>query len=434
MNQDNTIYIRLSLYEKMNLLLDIGQFMMESGSNSRRIIQYMLYTADYLQISAERIRIHVTYSTIMLNINTDTAPLTMFRKCQHRYIDMTTLLRLTYLQRRALTCRFPFIYFRNALRTITEKRFTPLYAAPFRLIGAAVACAAFCFLFGGDGWAAAFTACAAAIGWSVQHTVLRFQLNPYVSTVLTAFVATVMAYLSALTSYSMTPYLPMIACTLFLIPGMPLINAIDDLLNDFFTAGMARATHTALLILSITFGITAAITLCPLPHFAEIRTLPTALHGVQALAAGVAALGFAVNFNIPKRFAGGIFIVAAVAMELRNILFIDAGWSTAAASFAGACGVSIAYYILARRLHTPSFVIVTPALIPLVPGVLLYQLLFSVIHIHTLPLEELLPAVQNGVTALFILLGIAIGAAAPDALGDRLFPSRYPSAGSSASK
>ena len=33
-----------------------------------------------------------------------------------------------------------------------------------------------------------------------------------------------------------TPWHPLIACSLFIVPGIPLINAIDDLVDNYITA------------------------------------------------------------------------------------------------------------------------------------------------------------------------------------------------------
>ena len=72
-------------------------------------------------------------------------------------------------------------------------------------------------------------------------------------------------------------------------------------------------------------------------------------------------------------------------------------------------------------LHTPSLVLIVPAVIPLVPGVLIYRFLFAIINIRQIKLDELLSAIQSGVDALLIILAIAIGAAAPNIFASRSF-------------
>ena len=91
---------------------------------------------------------------------------------------------------------------------------------------------------------------------------------------------------------------------------------------------------------------------------------------------------------------------------------------------AGATLVSLSAMKAVHWLHTPSLVLVVPAVIPLVPGVLIYRFLFAVINIRRISVDDLLLAVQSGVDAALIILGIAIGAAAPNIFAKRSFEQR----------
>ena len=53
----------------MQLILDIGQLMMENGASSKRVVRDMLRAAAYLGIYWENVQIHITYSTIMINVD-----------------------------------------------------------------------------------------------------------------------------------------------------------------------------------------------------------------------------------------------------------------------------------------------------------------------------------------------------------------------------
>ena len=62
---------------------------------------------------------------------------------------------------------------------------------------------------------------------------------------------------------------------------------------------------------------------------------------------------------------------------------------------------------------------VVPAVIPLVPGVMIYYSLFALININRLSIADLLGAIQTGVSAFLVILAIAIGAAAPAIFANR---------------
>jgi hypothetical protein len=64
---------------------------------------------------------------------------------------------------------------------------------------------------------------------------------------------------SLISKFARASVYPVIACSLFIVPGIPLINAVDDLLNNFIIGGTGRAMNALLIIGSMTFGIIVAI-------------------------------------------------------------------------------------------------------------------------------------------------------------------------------
>ena len=88
----------------------------------------------------------------------------------------------------------------------------------------------------------------------------------------------------------------------------------------------------------------------------------------------------------------------------------------ASASFLGAALLSVFYFALSRYFHAPVFVVTIPAIIPLIPGVLLYRFLFAIIDIGQIDLMELLTAFKTGVEAMLIILGLSLGATLSDAI------------------
>ena len=129
-------------------------------------------------------------------------------------------------------------------------------------------------------------------------------------------------------------------------------------------------------------------------------------------------------FDLPPRllFAAGMGGILCVCT--RNFFIFNLGLSPETGAFAGATLVSVISIKAVHWLHTPTQVLIFPAVIPLVPGVLIYRLLFAIINIRTLSFDQLLSAVQSGVDAALIILGIAIGAAMPGIFAERKFNRR----------
>ena len=120
-------------------------------------------------------------------------------------------------------------------------------------------------------------------------------------------------------------WLPVVACALTLIPGVPLINCVDDFLSNYLNSGMTRFTQTILVMTAMTFGLSAVAVMTSVPNFTGVRIAPESLYIAQALAAAMAAAGFCVMFNIPKRYIPLACLGAIITVDMRNILMVDFG-------------------------------------------------------------------------------------------------------------
>ena len=397
---------------KMNLLLDTGQLLMESGADTKRIVRDMIRAAAYMGIPWEKIRMHMTYTTIMLNIGDEDHSYTNFRKCRNHGINMSAILAVSELSWRAMEQKYVLEAYAAELAIIkgTVRHYSPLITS----LGAGFACGGFCKLFGCD-WIAFFlTALCACLGFWVRRICNEWGINGYASIAISAFAATFAAFFTHYLPGSSTPWHPMIACTLFIVPGIPLINSVDDLVNNYIISGSTRAINTILIVCAMTFGIVCAIRLCNVYDFTTLNIVPDSIYLSHAIAAAVAAMGFSIIFNIPPRLLPVAGVGAIISVCLRNVFSLELGMSQIAGSFIGATAVSIIGLKAAGWLRAPLHVIAIPSVIPMIPGVLMYRLLFAVINIATLDLTGLLIAIQNGIQAALIIIGIALGATIPD--------------------
>ena len=136
------------------------------------------------------------------------------------------------------------------------------------------------------------------------------------------------------------------------------------------------------------------------------------------------AIGFSILFNLPPRllFAAGMGGVISVCT--RNFCVFNLGWSAFVGTFIGATFVSVISLYAIHWFHAPTHVLTVPSVIPLIPGVLVYRMLFAIINIRDIPNDILIQAIQAGVDATLIIFGIAIGAAAPSIFANQRFERR----------
>ena len=404
--------------QKIDLILKVGQLLMENGASADRTVRDLKRVAAFMGIPEEKFHLHIMYTTLMLNISDEEKSYTKFKKCEKHVVDMRIISAISKLTWRALRDHYTLEEFRGNLKEISSR---PRYYALWQnILAIGIADAAYCILFGGDYYAAFYTAISSMLGKFMQVQSEKIGVNHYVSVGFAAIVATVTAYFTHFLPTE-TPWHPIIACALFLVPGVPIINGLTDLLNTFLICGAARFIRMYMILSAMAFGIVFAISIFPVPDFTNLRMLPGEDYFSFAIFAAIGAMGFSILFNLPPRLLYAVGIGGALAVCTRNFLVFSLGCSSAFGTLIGATLVSVIAVKAMHWLHTPMQVLIVPAMIPLVPGVLIYRFLYAGISIKTMTLDQLLLAIQSGVDASQIILAIAIGAAMPNIFASRRF-------------
>ena len=406
---------------KLHLLLHTGQLLMENGADSDRTVRDMMRAAAYMGIPKDQIHQHVMYTTLMLNVNDDEHTYTEFRKCHKHGVNMTTLTAISKLTWRALEKDYTLAEYERQLQHIEQAG--PVYAPWQMALGAGVACGGFCMLFGGSWLDFLMTAICAWIGFWVRRCCMIWGFHPYARIAIAAFCATMAAWSMQFVTGSIAWY-PIIACTLFMVPGIPLINAIDDLLNNFIVSGMTRAMNTLLIVGAMTFGIAIAVRTGGISDFTTVGLQPGNFYLSLMAAAAIASMGFSVIFNLPRRLLPLIGLGGIIAVTTRNIFVMELGFSQAAGSCLGAGVVGVLALKVVHIVHVPNIILTIPSAIPMVPGVLLYRLLFAMLNIQTVSAEQLMVGLRSGVTAIIVIIAIAIGVTIPSIFMERFIAKR----------
>ena len=117
---------------------------------------------------------------------------------------------------------------------------------------------------------------------------------------------------------------------------------------------------------------------------------------LDGIFAAIAAIGFAVISNPPRKAALGLIP------------------STLCASFT--IGLFSIYF--ARLIHCPAEVFSFPSLLPMIPGMYAYKTILALIRFMRTEDEEILPNLiveifRNGLTTAFVLAVLAIGVSLP---------------------
>ncbi len=424
-----------SVRRRLDLLLKTGKLLVESSADTSRILRNMKRTAAYLGLTEDKLHIHITYGMLMVNFSDEEHSFSKFQRCVHHGINMAAISALSKLSWTAIREDYSLGKYEEELEKIANRKrnYTPWQVAT----AAGFACGGFCVQFGCD-WTAFFYASIAAIlGFRLRMYLNSLGSNGYANIAVAAFVSTILAWLSAYLSmplvanvlpewlatalHSSTPWHPLMACALFIVPGVPLINFVSDMLDSHFTMGLNRALNTLLMVVAMSFGIALAIKVCGIDNFVkDLSMTPHNNYLSYAVAAAISAIGFSTIFNIPYRLLPVVAIGGIIAVCSRNYanlgpsnhnIGLDLG--PIIGSLIGSSLISVICIKAVHIFHVPHHVLSIPSVIPMVPGVLMYRALFGLIEMQGV-VGELTDAFSNGVKASLIILCIAIGVAIPN--------------------
>lgn len=137
---------------------------------------------------------------------------------------------------------------------------------------------------------------------------------------------------------------------------------------------------------------------------------------VKGFFAGLAAIGFAILFNVPKRCLLPIWILGFVGgfikyYALSNNLHI------VSASFIAAIIIGILSVPIARKWYSPPLIFSIAAVIPMVPGAYAYNMMLGIVDLaignKVSKLDTIMSVSENGATMLLVLSSLAFGVALP---------------------
>ena len=418
------------LRRKLDLLVRTGCLLMASNADCARIMRNLHRCEAYLGLPHEYIHIHLNYNIIMVNLSDETHSFSKYQRIDSHCVEYTVISKVSKMLWTAIQEDWSLDKYEEELSALNHvhKQYTPWMIA----IAAGFACGGFCVQFGCD-WPAFFYASIPAIlGFRLKMFLGKLHWNGYVNIAICAFLATLLAWLTTFLSlneniashlpsfmHSTTPYHPLMACTLFIVPGVPLINFVSDMVSDYVQVGITRAVTTLMMIIAMSFGIVLAIQVCGIDNF--VKNLSMTPHNTfvnYAIAAAISAMGFATIYNTPKRIMPVLAVTGIIAVCTRN--FVNLGHSNGnigldqgiiIGSFVGSFVASLIATQSQHWHHIPHQVIAIPSVIPMIPGVMMYRALFGFIQMDGVVGELTFAfnwAIKASLTILFIALGVAI--------------------------
>jgi uncharacterized membrane protein YjjP (DUF1212 family) len=246
-----------ALAKIVEVALRAGQLLIQNGAESQRVEESVRIVGTGL--GCDWGDVLVSHHALVVSHSSKGRFRTKIRRVSSDSVNMTTVTAISHLVHRVEEGKYDCDQVRSELRRISA--LPRHYNRRLTAVMVGLACAAFSRLFGGD-WTIFFVTWMAAIGATlVRQELTKHHFNRYLVVILTSFVAGLLVGLANLIKLSAHLEIALAASVLMLVPGVPFINAVEDLIKGHTVVGAARAVNGVLIILAIALGLILAMQL-----------------------------------------------------------------------------------------------------------------------------------------------------------------------------
>lgn len=245
------------LRQTADLLLRIASLLMVSGANTNRINLSLTRFASAINCHAYTM---VTHQSLILTVsNMETSETyTRVKKIPQYHINFLVISAISKASWSALNENWSMCKIEKEFNIIKSNTRYPRFLV---LLMVSLAGAGFCNIFKGDYLNMGVAFVSTFIGLLILQSTLKARINRYIATFLASFIASCIASIGVIYSFGSHPQAALATSILFLVPGVPLINSFNDLLDNNILNGIVRFAYGALIVLSMALGLFIAMLL-----------------------------------------------------------------------------------------------------------------------------------------------------------------------------
>jgi uncharacterized membrane protein YjjP (DUF1212 family) len=235
-----------------DLLTEIASVLMTSGAHTMRIIQNVSRMAKTFGYTIDLSVFQLSIMMTIMNKEDPTKRMTLIKKTKPLLLNYTFVSDLSALSWDTYDRNLPYEEVKQKFEDICAQKRMSRWLV---LILVGLANAAFCGLFKGDLYAIGLVFLGTLTGFYVRQEMILKKVNHLVVFTTSAFVASLISGLGYIWPLGNTPEIALAASVLFLIPGVPLINSVLDIIEGHILTGLARLVNATSLIVCIAIGL-----------------------------------------------------------------------------------------------------------------------------------------------------------------------------------
>jgi len=250
--------------EVAEFILDAGVFLMASGAHSGRVWRNCRRIAEHW---GYRMNFNPTFTGILVSVWNDKDSenaVTRYKTAPPNSVHLETLTEISHLSWKIADGEIEYDDASLELEAIKHKAHYPFWLVA---LAVGISCGCLCTLAGGSPVDAALAFCGASVGSIARYFILKKQFNQFLSIIIASAITTLIAGTDTIFGLGRAPEMTLATSVLYLIPGVPLINSVIDLLEGYFSASIARSLFAASIISCIAVGMTLSIMLLGINNF-----------------------------------------------------------------------------------------------------------------------------------------------------------------------
>lgn len=408
--------------EVADLLADIGVLLMSSGANSPRVKRNVKRMAHALNYDIETF---YTPTVVMINtIDRNTGErFNIIKNVAHMKVNFDIVSEISILSWKVTEKKMSLEEIRSKIESIRKISNYKNWVV-WGMIG--IATATLCRNFGGDWTQVAITFIASSLAIIIQQFFQRRLVNPFMCWLIGSFSTVAIILASGIMLNIKDIDASLTASVLWLIPGIPLINAFIDILGGHIISGSVRSIMGTMMVFMIAIGFFIALYI--FKHPIEITQPVDNVNLLEKIfLSGFVSLGFAILFVTPIRALWAVWLLGAIGYATKFLLLdgykpfgieplLKGQLVTTTVIGAAVVGVLSLYF--AHRVHTPPVVFSIPAVINMIPGKMGYEFMFGVLKIISIDTIDpanaiIFETLTKGLKTGFMCFGLAFGIAMP---------------------
>jgi uncharacterized membrane protein YjjP (DUF1212 family) len=366
-------------YKILDLALRIGEILLSSGAGAADVTATMLGITHHLGLRNADMDVTFTLLRMSYQVDPEEMPVLLTRNITQRDIDYDDLTRTHVLVNDILEDRVDVNQARaRVARLNSTGHWLPRWSV---VAGSGVVGGGVALILGGHLLVTVVAALAAVLITMSMRTLNRQRWPMFYQQIAGGMVATIVALLVAALGNQLHQPVDtsqvITANIVLLLSGIGFMGAIQDALSGFYLTAGARIIEALLATAGLIAGVSAGLSLAGPLDVSLVGVSPgsgTGLADVPLVLLGaiVSACAFAFTCYAPLRALPAI----GMSTLLGHLAFVSVQDPAQSMPWAAACAavvIGLVSYTIAGRVGVPPLVVVVPALVPMLPGLLIYR-------------------------------------------------------------